>query len=247
MDFFVNFEDDEHVEENLPPKSLYDKEYDIQTTGWYKNMREKKYNIFTHELLDFDDRGSFKFHQTWDPITGERLENDPYGPLYFHPDDLIRFFYKRRLKMLWNEPKDDSNGYYEGYYGEAVGSGENIEAKGAGIKGICPELYLFRLPIDDCYLSPDSNKSIISMGPKLTNEEVREIDELAVKYHKNNYYECFGKKRPSLVQIKKMYDQSISKYPDILNSDDTNVLSYEQKQNLKDKINREAVDILRNL
>ena len=74
---------------------------------------------------------------------------------------MIRHYYKRRLKLLWNEPKDESGGFYQGYYGDAVGSGEEINIPG---RGTHQELYLFRLPIDDCYLPPDSDLSVPTMG-----------------------------------------------------------------------------------
>jgi hypothetical protein len=55
-----------------------------------------------------------------------------------------------------------------------VGSGENINIIG---RGECPEKYLFRLPIIDCYLEKDYNKSIITMGPKLTIEEITALSQ----------------------------------------------------------------------
>ena len=191
MELYVDFQD-EIIDKNIhndEKVSLYKEEYDDQTMTWYKNMRIKKYDAISHEIFDCDDSHVFKFEYMWDPLTGERLNKDPYGGLCFHPDDLIRIFYKQRLNGLWKPPTKE----LEGYYGEAVGSGENIEAKGNGMRGMCPEVYLFRLPIADCYLKPDSDQSIIYMGPKLTNDEVAEIDRLAEAYHKNNYMTLYKK------------------------------------------------------
>jgi hypothetical protein len=250
-DLLVDF-DDENVhsdDQNMrfeqqkeEKKILYMKEYNKHTTEFYRNMREKKYNIISHDSFDCDIDYVFQFPFMWDPYTGEITEKDPHGPLYFHPDELIHFFYKRRLKMLWHEPKDENGGFYEGYYGDAVGSGEEINIPG---RGIYPELYLFRLPIDDCYLSPDSDLSVITMGPRLTDKDVELIDELAEKYHKNNFQNCYRKKRPSLVKMKKLYDTAISKNPDItkygVNLDE---LSDEKISEFKNRANREAVDAL---
>jgi hypothetical protein len=208
-DLLIDFDEEEiHIEK---PIINYDKKYNEYTTKLYRNMRELKYNVISHNTFDCDINTIFKFHHMWDPYTGERTEIDPFGPLCFHPDELIHFFYTRRLKMLWNEPKDEQGGFYEGYYGDAVGSGEEINIPG---RGIHPELYLFRLPIDDCYLPPDNDLSIITMGPKLTDEEIMIIEKLANKYHLNNYQNWYKKKRPSLSKIKKLYDVAISNKSD---------------------------------
>lgn len=221
---------------------LYTTDYNKHTTEFYRNMREKKYNIISHDSFDCNVNQIFQFPSMWDPYTGERTEMDPHGPLYFHPDELIHFFYKRRLKMLWHEPKDENGGFFQGYYCDAVGSGEEINIPG---RGIYPELYLFRLPIDDCYLPPDSDLSVITMGPKLTDQEVLYIDELAEKYHKNNYQNCYRKKRPSLVEMKKLYDTAISKNPDLTKYGvNLSQMNDEQIIELKNRANREAVDSL---
>jgi hypothetical protein len=244
-DLLVDFDDDQEqeVSNNVKKSKIYyTNEYNEHTTEFYRNMREKKYNIISHDSFDCDINHIFQFLSMWDPYTGEKTESDPHGPLYFHPDELIHFFYKRRLKLLWNEPKDENGGLYQGYYGDAVGSGEEINIPG---RGIYPELYLFRLPIDDCYLPPNSDLSVITMGPKLTDEEVALIDDLAEKYHKNNYQNCYRKKRPSLVQMKKLYDIAISKNPDITKYGiSLEKLNDEQIYELKNKANREAVDAL---
>jgi hypothetical protein len=246
-DLLVDFDDENvHTQEvqknDQNQKILYTKEYNKQTTEFYRNMREKKYNIISHDSFDCDINNIFQFPYMWDPYTGERTEKDPHGSLYFHPDELIHFFYKRRLKMLWHEPKDENGGFFQGYYGDAVGSGEEIEIPG---RGIYPELYLFRLPIDDCYLPPDSDLSVITMGPKLTDEEIVLIDELVEKYHKKYYQNCYRKKRPSLVQMKKLYDTAISKNPDLTKYGlKLEEMSDEKILELKNRANREAVDIL---
>jgi hypothetical protein len=249
-DLLIDFEDDSTSYETAKEETKkYKKIYNNHTTDFYCLLREKKYNVISHDSFDCHIDQIFQFPYIWDPYTGEREEKDPFGPFYFHPDDLIRFFYKRRLKLLWHEPKDITTGpnagYYEGYYGEGVGSGEDILIPG---RGFHPELYLFRLPIDDCYMPPYSDLSIITMGPKLTNDELALIDELAEKYHKHNYQNCYKKKRPSLALMKKLYDNALSKTPDLskYKIDEKN-LSKEELENLRNKANREAVTALINI
>ena len=85
-------------------------------------------------------------------------------------------------------------------------------------------------------------------GPKLTDEDVKLIDTLAEKYHKNNYQEIYKRKRPSLYQMKKIYDTAISKNPDLTKyGAKLETLSAEQLHDLKCRVNREAVDMLKKL
>jgi hypothetical protein len=203
-ELFVDFEDTCQCEEIVEKK--YSQEYDEQTTEFYKNMRVNKYNVINHDIFSYDINRAFQFEHMWDPYTGEIKEKDIFGPLCFDPDELIHFYYKRRLKLLWNESKDEAGGFYEGFYGDAVGSGENINIPG---RGLHPELYLFRLPIDDCYLPKDSDLSIITMGPKLSQENIKHIDFLAETYHTKNYYNNHRKQRPTLQKIMELYNIAI--------------------------------------
>ena len=251
IDCLVDF-DDEPVICDTQTQKKYSKEYNRQTTYFYKNMREKKYNIFSHDIFTCNIDHVFKFPYMWDPYTGERSTDlDIFGPLYFHPDELIHFFYKQRLHMLWTGEKDENGGLFEGHYGDAVGAGENINIVG---RGVYPERYLFRLPIDDCYLPPDSDESIISMGPVLTDDEVKQIEELAIKYHGDNYKYLYRKDRPSLTRIKKYYDTAISENPDITylkeqhcsdtGIDKDSIFSLKIINEFKNKANRDAVNYL---
>lgn len=215
---------------------LYDKNYEDRTTEYYKTLRLRKMDPIIN--IDLDDNNSFKFKYMWDPYTGERKEPDPFGPLYFDADSLIHYYYINRLKNLWNEPVDDTNGYYEGYYDMSVGSGDNINIIG---RGECPEKYLFRIPIIDCYLEKDYNKSFITMGPRLTDDEVKEIDRIAQK-NPSNYRQMFRKNRPSLYEMKKLYDEAINLNPHI---DLNGIYSEDKIKNLKYKANCRAVDKLK--
>lgn len=203
-DLFVDFDD--CCQNETKEEKKYEEEYDDRTTEFYHNMRTNKYNVINHDKFQYDINHSFQFEHMWDPYTGEIKGKDIFGPLCFDPDELINFYYRRRLKLLWNESKDETGGFYEGYYGDGVGSGENINIPG---RGLHPELYLFRLPIDDCYLPKNSDLSIITMGPKLSLENIKNIDFLAENYHKKNYRNIFGKERPSLQNMMELYNMAI--------------------------------------
>lgn len=241
--------------------SLYDKKYDETTTKFYRTLRENKINAIMQDNTGFDPEQSFCFEHKWDPYTGIRDGLDPYGPLYFHPDDLIRYFYIKRLNMLWTEPIDLNQGYYiQGYYGDAVGSGGS-DNDGDDIfivgRGTYPESYLFRLPILDCYLQENCDMSLITMGPKLTINELQHIDTIAEKNYKNNYRNQYGKNRPSLVLMMSLYNQAISKNPDLEKLPEYQTLKKDKLTDikltdlklidLKNKANRIAVDALKNM
>lgn len=207
---FVDFDDDDDDnikdDKHLSLYKMNNKEivYDSITMETYRVLRKNKLDVFTREPIN--EEYAFKFEYQWDPYTGERLGKDPYGALHFHPDSLIRYFDLKKLDGLWIAPKDEKTGYFAGYYDYFLGSGENITIRG---RGTYPELYLFRLPISDCYLTKEHSMSIVTMGPRLTNKELELIDSLANKYFKDNYQKLFGKKRPNLKYMKKLYDQAL--------------------------------------
>ena len=226
-------------ETNIPEEKKESNEYnyDKETTDRYKVMRLRKMDPLTYDIID--DNYAFKFKCKWDPYTGERLEEDPYGPLYFDPDILIHYFYFKRLDKLWVHPKDEMNsGYYQGYYDDGVGAGDEFYVSG---RGSHPEWYIFRIPINDCYLPKDHNRQFITFGPKLTDDEIIEIDRLA-NLRENNYRMLFGRKRPSLRRMKELYDLAITKEPNKNKYiEDPNIKDIQQEYN---KINRNAVDLL---
>lgn len=212
-------------------------EYDKETVQKYRILRKMKMDPIT--LMELDNDQCFKFKYKWDPYTGERLEEDNDGALCFDPDILIKHFYTKRLDKLWVAPIDETQGYYEGYYDDCVGAGEQFYISG---RGPHPEWYIFRLPIIDCYLTKDHNKQYITLGPKLTDEEIKEIEEKA-NLKPNNYKNLFGNSRPSIIEMKRLYDISISKEPSILID---NPSSSEDKSEYA-RINRDAVNSLINI
>lgn len=252
---FVNFDDFEINTDNELIKSLkqstlslYEQQdikniYDKTTLEYYRVMRENKLNVFLPDNTISDPKKSFQYCYRWNAYSGEKIDKDPYGPLYFLPDDLIYYYYLHRLDMLWIEPVDETGGYYQGYYGDAVGASSNITISS---RGNFPERYLFRLPIHNCYLPKTHHMSTVTMGPILTDEEIKEIDTLA-EYYGNSYYECYRKKRPNLFKIKQLYDQALSITPDIsmlINKDDIKYISQDTISELYIRANRSAVDEL---
>lgn len=234
----VDFSDIPDEEPKITPniKPTKQIEYDRETTEKYRVLRLRKMDPFTYN--EMDDHHAFKFKYKWDPYTGERLGEDQNGPIYFDPDYLIKYFYTKRLDKLWVNPIDESNGYFEGYYAEGVGAGEDFHLES---RGAHPEWYLFRIPIIDCYLTKDHNKQFITFGPKLTNDEIIEIERLA-NLRNDNYRLLFNRNRPSLIQMKELYDVAIAKEPKKNMIDQT--LKKEVIQEQYNKINRQAVDKL---
>lgn len=177
----------------------------------YKKYREDKIDPLLHITLPIDtkysDKDLFKFEYKWNPYTGDRLDIiEENGPLYFDPDTLIHYFYVNRMNNLWIYNNDNFNGYY----GDALGNGPNFNIVG---RGDYRNWYLFRLPIPDCYLYKDNNLQSVTMGPKLTDKEIKEIYTKAKRYG-NNYYINYKKKRPNLIKLKFHYEKSISNNPD---------------------------------
>ncbi len=202
-----------------PPPSKYVQHginYNSHTTHYYKTLRQTKRDPITNDLVD--EKLAFRFKYRWDPYTGERLDEDPYGPLLFDCDNLIKHFYETRLNNLWVKPVDDGAGFQlEGYYDDGLGAGEEFHIQS---RGHHPERYCFRLPIPDCYLSVDHTDKFITFGPKLTDQEIEEIEKLANK-SSSNYRKAYGKNRPSLTQMKRFYDAAISQRPEVTVPDGT--------------------------
>ena len=243
-DYYIDFSEFDDQDENEKEiDSLYVREgnkimFDDKTMLYYKTMRFRKMDpIF---LADIDDDKCFKFYYEWNPYTGERLDIDPYGALCFHPDSLIKYFYENRLNDLWVSETEQNGIQYEGYYAEAVGAGFDIYIQSRGYN---PDRYLFRLPIIDCYWIPGmENDAVVTMGPVLTNEEVKQIDEIAKK-HGTYYLTQYGVQRPSLFTMKQLYDTAVNNKPII--HIDPNMVPSQQLSELYSMANRAAVDKLK--
>lgn len=184
----------------------FDTKYDNTTNESYRIKRLFKIDPFTDKKIS--SNLIFEFINIWNPYTGLREGLDPIGPLCFDAINLYDYYYTNRYKGLWYPPVDQ----FQGYYGNLLGAGKSVKIKSRGTN---PEKYLFRLPIIDCYLKPNHNYSVITMGPELTDQEISQIDMIVLKYHPKKSIENFA----CLTQIKYYYDNALNSSPDS-NSDE---------------------------
>lgn len=210
--------------------------YDSTTTETYRIKRLFKIDPLTDR--EVSENLAFIYPFEWNPYTGIKTNPDPIGPMYFNALDLYDYYWFNRYKGLYNPPQDE----YQGYYGDLIGSGSSIHIKSRGTN---PEKYLFRLPIIDCYLPPNHNYSIITMGPKLTNEEIDQIDSIILSSHYKRTHPNFM----SLKLLKSYYDCALESNPDP-NSDQIKELKKKfpnlSTREINEKYNRYYVDILVN-
>lgn len=224
----------------------YQSEYDSTTTLYYKAHRTQKTDPITFDELNDDN--AFKFYEMWDPYTGNRTTVDPCGPLYFNPVSILNNIYCQKLKGLWIDQSEEDEGVYEGYYGENLGTGEDLEIVG---RGIYPERHIFRLPIANCYLKPSHSMSLITMGPKLTNKEIIEIDKLLTTHWSHDrIYKKIYKKIGSLYKLKCLYDVAICRDPsnfDLSNIDLYGIQYASDQENPDSYLNRIAVEAIKRM
>lgn len=215
-------------------------------TIFYRKCRLNKIDPITHEKI----KHSYQYKYRWDPYTGTILDSDPDGSLHFDPMSLLNYFYLNRLNNLWIS--ESNNNIYDGYYGELVGIGKEFNIIP---KGKCPEKYLFRLPINNCYLKKNYDRSVITLSPKLSNKDIIIIDDILNKYYKyNETYQEIIHKITSLLYIKTLYDLAISKFP---SKDDYSILwnyadlsDIDNEEIISDKdhyLNRLAVEFLKQM
>lgn len=207
---YSNIEQKGIGEKKVDPKLLYLGKYDDTTCLYYRSHRTRMTDPLTYDELQ--PQSCFKFPYMWNSNTGERLAEDPFGPLCFHPMNLLECFYTSRLNKLWVDPVIERDGsMYEGYYADGVGAGDDLQVTS---NKSYPECYLFRLPVPNCYMEKNQKLSLITMGPKLTNKEICEIDRLIVRYWSNHrLYNKIYTKIGSLFKLKCYYDVAIAKNP----------------------------------
>jgi len=200
--------------------------YDLTTRETYRMKRILKIDPLTDKKLNDKKDKIFYFYDKWDPITGERISTDPIGPLAFNAMELYNYYFANRYKGLWYASENN----YQGYYGELVGTGKDININSRGSN---PEKYLFRLPIIDCYLVEDHNYSLITFGPLLTDNEINTIDNLI-------------NARIPLKELKLCYDKALEKNPDINELNKLKNLHPNKSDiDIKEEYNRQFVDMLR--
>jgi hypothetical protein len=231
----INFDD---ISTEQCTITTYEKDYDNTTMEKYKKMRTMKICPILDEPID--DNLAFKVENMWDPIIGEFLDKkDPFGALYFSPIELTKYFYLNRLNYLWTEEVDEgeNGGYYEGIPGDGIGAGENFHIHG---RGEHPEFFLWRLPINDCYLEKGLSKSIPIKGAKLSRNDIVNIYNKCLKYPKEVWKKTFSI-IPNLVNIYDYYMEAINQNPDITGVD------YTTGEDPKFKANLRAVFKLRSM
>ena len=199
-----NFIDLSHLKINNTSEIPIIYNFNKTTNETYKVMRELHIDPITHEKVP--QQLDFKFDYMWDPITGDRLNKDPFGGFHFNVLNLAKNFYFNRLRMLWIEGDIVDNIIYEGYYGDALCSGEDLYVPS---RGISKHMHLFRLPIIDCYLETNFNYSIITMGPQLTIDEIDKIQDIIDKYYKGKKNNKYNK--INLRLLNDLYTKAISK------------------------------------
>ena len=221
------------------------KKQEIEKVDNYECYRRNKIDpilLLDLPLNNMKVKDLFKFEYKWNPYTGERLsEKDECGPLYFDPNSLIHYFYINRLNNLWIPESYIGNDYIQGHHGDALGKFPNFEIVG---RGEHPEWYLFRLPIIDCYLMKDHFLQSVTMGPILTNAEIKQIYSLSKRY-KKFYKDTFGYHRPNIIRMKELYDDAVNPCDMIhtlYNNIDT--VSEHEMEQIKFQMNSDAVKTL---
>jgi len=181
--------------------------YNYRTINYYITAR--KCHIDPILDMEVDPAIAFMYAKQWDSYTGDVSVIDPFGPLCFNPASLVYYFYSKRLDGLWKNAEDTKDGYFEGYYDRFVGSGKDMEIIG---RDKYPELYLFRLPILDCYLTEEHNQSVVTIGPLLSDEDIDKLESLCNNSTVQEFYKnSFGMNCPSIKKMKMLYDNAISK------------------------------------
>ena len=222
MAFSFDFEDfSDHEDISSLPVQKYDK----MTTETYRVKRLFKIDPLSDEIIS--DSNVFYYPHKWDPYTGEIIGTDEIGPIAFNAINLYKYYFKNRYAGLWIPPSTEGREQYQGYYGNHLGAGKNIKI---GSRGEHPEKYLFRIPIIDCYLPPNHNLSVITMGPLLSDKDILEIDKILFKNVRNVI---------PLKQIKEWYDAALDnnlnveelrkKYTTLNNYNDTELKDYHSR------------------
>ena len=176
----------------------------------------------------------YEYKYCWEPLTGEIIDIDPRGPLFFDPDTLIHYFYVNRLKYLWNE----GDGGFTGSYGDGLGNGPDFNIPG---RGLSLHYYLFRLPLSDAYCD-NLAKQQITVGPVLTYKDIEKIYNLSKTYG-DNYMNLYGRDRPNLLEIYELYHNAILNNQ--IDSEIEAILSKEEIEKNKYLLNKMAVDKLK--
>ena len=140
----------------------------------------------TLEELDTEKDGPlFKYNKDWDEYSGEIKSSNTHKVLYFHPHNLLYYYYTKRYTKLWN---DHGNMCYS--LGDGIGAGKTFNVNGKEN----PDWYLFRIP--DLHNSTN-NLMCPRMTPHLKDEEIEHLIHLC-KINKWNFEDKYNIKMPDL-------------------------------------------------
>jgi hypothetical protein len=181
--------------------SLYKIGYNEDTAVFYMGLRKNKMCPICFSSFKSHTGPSYLFylHDTWDPYTGIRKGEDPYGPIVFCADCITQsIFYKVPHSKLYFPQTTDM----QEMYGDALGAGGDFKGVERGYDH--PEYNIFRLSFPTLYLHNGADQNVITIGPKLTDAEVIQIDQLLKVQNPG--------RKVSLGAIKKLYDTAISEF-----------------------------------
>jgi hypothetical protein len=166
----------------------------------------------------------YHIYNIWNPFSGNFTNiKDTFGPLICDPDYLIHYFYINRLKYIYTHGNFNSTGYL----GDAIGKYPEFNIPG---RGNHPEWYLFRLPINDCYIDHECIK-YVTMGPMLTQNDISNIYNLAKE--NNSYYHKFNQELPNIIELYDIYHKVINKCPYQIDSSVLDVLGKDYIMQMK--------------
>lgn len=229
------------VDKDENTKKSIDFQYNFITRETLRMKRLSKRDIFNDEIIPIDE--CFEYFDMWDAYTGKKIgKKDEFGPLCFNGFELCYFYYINRLNGLFNKPE----GEYDGYYGELLGTGIDINIIS---RGCYPERYLLRLPVIDCYVYENAKHSHVTMGPILTNDEINKLDDI-LDYNYKNFNKIICNSAKLMAKIKYHYDEALNYNPnknDLIYLDLINKHPELGEHDITEKYNRYHVDILRYL
>jgi hypothetical protein len=225
--------------ENITKNDKIERTFNFKTRETYRMKRILQLDVFNDENINKNE--CFKYYKKWDAYNGIVCEeDDEFGPLCFNGYQLAYYYYINRLNGIYNKPVDG----FDGYYGDLLGTGKNINIIS---RGYHPERYLLRLPVIDCYAFDNSSHSHITMGPILSDNDIDNIDNI-LKYCLDTCGKYISPEQNLIKKIKYHYDEALNIEPSL-----TDIIMINLKKNfpllnkdqIKEKYNRHHVEMLK--
>lgn len=191
----------------------YEKNYNDDTITYIDNRVEKECPLSCDTMTDDN---AFKYPYIWNALTGEIEGKDPHGPLYFNPAWIYRYIHSNILNGLWLNIEGCA-GQHDVY----LGRGQDFVRPN---KIPEPNRYIFRVPIQDCYCLHDHNDSLFTLSPKLTDDDVQEIDRLIQEYNMDEVSGIYND-NTTLSKLKELYDIALNPYPSMKSEDIPNSIN----------------------